>query len=527
MKEAQDTYNLCSEPWLPCLDQEGRQVHLGLVDALVRAHELRGLADPSPLVTAALTRMLLAIVHRSIEGPATIAAWLELVKQGRLPADRVRRYLESVRSRFDLFDPDRPFAQVRGLAVEPADACTLLTPRSNWGGGTGLFHHRPPAGAEPLAPDLAARWLVARQAFDVSGTVSGGTVSSKPKTASAGPLTATAVVLVRGASLFETLVSNLLVYSPERSQPIPALSTDRPHWEQDPQSAISVVDSVPRRMPTGWLDLLTWLSRRIELVVESGRVVGWKRAVWQGVSADAARDPMVAWVIDDKTGARAVRIDTGRAFWRNSHALFEGAASHGKRHRRPATLAQLARSEARKVFPVEQRFHIDVLGMATKKQNQAAIEVERWDRLSTTASLLADPDAADEVRGGIEIAESVHMALRQGLWSFAAGALSPGEREPSKDDVSRLLDSLGYAAEYWSAAESAFSAFLDRLSAGEHCECRKQIREDCARIAVACFERSVRSLGDHARMARAIATATGRFRAKLSSLLSANEEGAS
>ncbi len=518
MQVARQEYDLCTAPWLPCSDLDGKPIQLGLIEALGRAHELRGLADPSPLVTAALTRMLLAIVHRSIDGPKSTAAWVQLVRQGRFPATQVTDYLTRVRDRMNLFDADRPFAQVRGLAADPKGAGTLVTQWSQWGAGTGLFRH-PPSGQDCLGPAQAARWLITRQAFDVGGLVSG-----RPKSASAGPLTATAVVLVTGASLFETLVSNLLVYDPGRGEPIPGTQEDCPHWEQEPQRANFEADSEPRRVPCGWLDALTWLSRRIELVTENGQVVGWKRAAWQGIAPEAARDPMVAWVAKEKTGWRAVRIDSGRSFWRNSHALFEGLERDGEQHRRPAALAQIAKSEARMVFPAERRFTLDVLGIATDK---AAIEMERWDRIVSSAALLADPDAADEVRGGIEVAEKVEQALRQGLWTFAHHALAPGSREPDKKDVQGLLDGLAVTQEYWNACESAFSRFLERLSAGEHEAGRKELQGQVREIAESTFNRAVRALGEHGRMTRAVALASSRFRTRVASLLAVKEGAAS
>lgn len=519
MKATVEEFCLCTAPWLPCSTMDGRSVQLGLADALVRAHELRGLADPSPLVAAALTRMLLAIVHRSIDGPKSIAEWLELVRQGRLPEAKVTDYLDRVRSRLNLFDPQRPFAQVRGLDVEPADAATLMTPRSNWGGGTSLFAHRHQDRTSSMAPDVAARWLVARQSFDVGGLVSG-----KPKSASAAPLTATAVVLVRGGSLFETLVGNLLVYSPERSAPIPGTSADCPHWEQDPPPAKFESDSEPKRVPRGWLDSLTWLSRRIELVVEAGRVVGWKRAAWQGVASEAAPDPMVAWVSNEKTGRRAVRIDSSRSFWRNSHALFEGLEVAGESRQRPAALAQIARREARAAFPADRRFTLDVLGIATDK---AVIEMERWDRLEASAALLADPDAADAVRGGIDVAESVYDALRKGLWAFARHAVAPGDRDPDAEDLRRLIEGLAIAPEYWNACESAFSHFLALLSSGGRDAALADLRGRVRGIAEAAFERGVRALGESARSIRAIALASSRFRASLAALQPTQEGAAS
>ncbi|MBL8754831.1 MAG: type I-E CRISPR-associated protein Cse1/CasA [Planctomycetes bacterium] len=519
MKAPAEEFHLCSEPWLPCTDRAGNVVHLGLVEALTRAHELKGLSEPSPLVTAALTRFLLAIIHRSIDGPKTMAAWVDLAKQGRFPEAKVRDYLHRVRDRLDLFDPVRPFAQVRGLDVEAADPSTLLTPRSNWGAGTGLFNHRPTGKGAPLEPAVAARWLIARQSFDVGGLVSG-----RPKSATAGPLTATAVILVRGETLFESLACNLLVYDPSRDVPIPGGREDLPHWEQAPQLADMRCSDEPKRVPLGWLDALTWLSRRIELVVDSGMVVGWKRAAWQGQAAEAARDPMVAWTADPKNGWRAARIDSGRAFWRSSHALFQSVEQGEALHQRPRALAQLASREARAVVPANRRFTITALGIATDK---ASVELERSDEVHAAASLLGDADAAAEVRRATTTLDSVFRVLRDGLRYFAKLALAPGGRDPDAEDVSRLVTSLGVEPAYWASCEAVFSSFLDRLSAQQAEVAHKELLGAAIEIARAGYSRAIASLGEQARMRRAAAIAAAKFRRQLGAVSSPREVASS
>ena len=111
-------FDLSTEPWIPCEDLDGRRLELGLHDAIVRAHELRGLSDPSPLVLAALYRTMLAVIHRAVDGPRNMKAWVALMKAGRFPDSSVADYLARVRDRLDLFHATHPFAQTRGLPFE-------------------------------------------------------------------------------------------------------------------------------------------------------------------------------------------------------------------------------------------------------------------------------------------------------------------------------------------------------------------------------------------------------------------------
>ena len=58
------SFDLIHERWIPCITPGGQTEELGLQDVLVNAHRLQEVYDESPLVTAALYRLLLTILHR-------------------------------------------------------------------------------------------------------------------------------------------------------------------------------------------------------------------------------------------------------------------------------------------------------------------------------------------------------------------------------------------------------------------------------------------------------------------------------
>jgi len=62
------------KPWIPCVSKDGSIVELSLYDTLANAHNIQEITDESPLVTAALHRVLLAIMHRVL-GPKNEAEW--------------------------------------------------------------------------------------------------------------------------------------------------------------------------------------------------------------------------------------------------------------------------------------------------------------------------------------------------------------------------------------------------------------------------------------------------------------------
>ena len=67
-------FNLIDEPWIPCLrDANTPPTLLTLREVFAQAPRLWQIADPSPIVTISLHRLLLAILHRSLHGPRNAA----------------------------------------------------------------------------------------------------------------------------------------------------------------------------------------------------------------------------------------------------------------------------------------------------------------------------------------------------------------------------------------------------------------------------------------------------------------------
>ena len=263
------TFDLRDAPWLPVVWADGREEELGLRDALLHAHELRELRDASPLVTAAAHRLLIAVVHRAyatggrVAAPANKEEWGVMWTRGAFDAAPLVAYLDGdrCRDRFDLFHPTRPFYQSATL-VDP----DLEKPASNLvleltTAGPTLFDHTTDETTVQFTPAQAARALIARQAFAVGGRITFEKGQSEHGSADAAPLFKGAVLLVRGNALFETLMLNLHQYSRDSGVPFAGMKPDDcPAWERD--DATKTGD----RQIAGYLDLLTWQSRRIRLI---------------------------------------------------------------------------------------------------------------------------------------------------------------------------------------------------------------------------------------------------------------------
>ncbi len=244
-------FNLIDEPWLPCTRLDGSRVELGLYDTLAQAHRLHALHGETPLETAASYRLLLAVLHRVVDGPRSVKEWSKLWEAGRWDETALHAYLDRWRDRFDLFDDTHPFYQASDKRVK-AKSLNSLAHQVSSGNNPTLFDHHTDEEGIALTPAQASRMLVTAQAFGLAG-LSGLTQKFTDGTCASG-----IVFLIQGQSLFETLALNLVRYT-DRS-PIVREPEDAPVWEMDDPF-------VPdRAVPLGYLDYLTWQNRRILLV---------------------------------------------------------------------------------------------------------------------------------------------------------------------------------------------------------------------------------------------------------------------
>jgi CRISPR system Cascade subunit CasA len=459
------SFDLRERPWIPVETLVGERRELSTREALREAHALRAISDESPLVVGALTRHLLAILHRAYDGPKSMREWSAIANAGRFDGARIDAYLDSdlARDRMDLFHPTRPFAQTRGLRArfedfaQPADELELA--RSSWGGGRELFRHRPDAPQVTLSPARATRALLAHQAF-----VTGGLIRkpNEPTAATAAPLVRAGLVVLRGRSLFETLLANLLVYAPGDARPI-AMGAERDvcAWEQAPPPEALPLAKEPKERPTGYLGLLTWLSRRVELLAnEDGQITGFINAVYKGLDEDSPRDPMVTWRRDDERGLVPIGIDTERSFWRSSAALFEATRDESSRFLRPMTLDLVATPEALSVLPAEMMYSVEVVGISAEKSRVDAVRAERVHVLAKT---LDDPDARTAIDESLSCAETSVRSLLFALRLYARIALSPGTRDPDPKDVDGFVRATGAKGAAWSALGVEFEQLLREL----------------------------------------------------------------
>ncbi len=457
------SFNLVEKPWIPCIPLDGTRRLYSLRETLCDAAILREIADDSPLVNVALTRFLLAILHRCF-GPPSFDGWCALWMKREWDRAVLDAYLDKHTARFDLFDVQRPFYQSPRMDdVKEYHPITRLQFERTSGNNPVLFDHSTNANAPAVPPDVAARHLIAYHAFAVAGGV------SQPFNLSDGLMTKGYTVLAIGENLFETLCLNLLPLT--LNTPIVGTKADRPAWEQDePETPEKEGND-----PLGYTDYLTWQSRRIYLEPEGEPPMVRQCQVQQNfkmrydLATGNPLDPFKSYR-KNKDGRFVVRhLEPDRSVWRDSDVLFQPHVA-GSEYRPPLVFNHLARvkGEAERIG-ARRIYKFDVYGAALTGGREPIV-FWRQERLPLPLAYLEDDDLYAVLNRALHLAENVGRTLQAAGRRFAELVYVPDavyeakKTDPritgKKKDISNLLESLAFGQRYWSELETPFGQFM-------------------------------------------------------------------
>lgn len=513
-------FNLVDQPWIPCLLRDGgKPQELSLWDTLTGAHEIRELFDNSPLVTVSLHRLLLAILHRNF-GPASFREWQELWQHGRWDSDKLSRYFDTWKHRFNLFDKERPFYQVlrmqnaKGKDVE-LHPIALLAHEAAAGNNATLFDHSFRDAPKAYSAAATTRYLIAHQAFSLGGGI------SHPFNLYHAPLARGFTVLALGNNLFETLALNLLIYDKER--PMPHLGKDLPAWEQDSTRQ-------PDKNGThaqGYLDYLTWQSRRLHLIEpeEEASSVLWCKRLQNLRLADEqlSRDPFKCYREDKEKGLIPLPVDPEKALWRDSHTLFQQTDRSKRRPEVFNFLATVERARRRGEINAQAAYAFAIYGFATEPPPKSA-SVKMWarERLPLPLSYLIEPQLVEDLRFALGLADDVSSALHAGIRALAKLLAAPlsddrNARQPDPKDVRNIADSFSADEFYWARLDQPSKKLLTDLpkdfqpKSGDTAQPGDEAMTEWAgtlqRTARAALDNAVNSLSGSARDLKAAAQA--------------------
>lgn len=499
------TFDLITEPWIPCVMLDGQTTEFGLRETLARAPCIREVTDASPLVTVSLHRLLLAVLHRNF-GPRNSRAWRDLWEAGSWDMATLDAYFGTWRSRFDLFDEHRPFYQTPIQSDRMWGTVAKLAHERGAGNNAALFDHSLDGAPLGVAPAEGARLIVAQQNLALGGLIG---MENGKASATHAPLVGSAVALVNGASLFETLMLNLIPYSPTDNRPsIGSQEDDAPAWEQEAPPRPGEV-----RRPRGYLDYLTWQSRRLFLRPPDGDANCTTLCiVSRGAEFPpdlAARDPFVMYKRREKAKPgenpwAAVRFREDRALWRDSHALLRSVTEQTAR---PLVVDELSRLVLSGAVSSSARLDVALLGMATDK---AKVFLWRHERMPLPLRYLKVDALVDVLRQCLDLTEHAQSALRWAAEQLARYIVSAGSpKTVRREAIAPLVESFPASRLYWAALEVPFTHLLTALAdAPDQADTlREQWAETVRREARSALNATTGGLKPDARNLRAITAA--------------------
>ena len=506
------TFNLIDQPWIPCIAGDGRVVELGLKDTLLQAHELQGLGGETPLVTAALYRLLLAVLYRAMAPPEDDEDWEALWRARRWDADRITDYLERWRDRFDLFHPEHPFYQWQEGKTYQKEANELIFHFASKNNAT-LFDHHVDETITILTPAEAIRTLPVLQAFRPAG---GGGV--KTTVSSSAPWSGGSVIFFgEGNTLFETLALNFIPL--DWLDGLSMSDQDRPIWEANNPLAPA------RKIPLGITDYLTWLNLSLRFVpeVEDNRVIVRHAVISSGLKLSKdLLDPFKHYFRIQNKGLVPLKFGEYRALWRDSASLLSFNQADADVHA-PRFLEWISSLLRYRIIDSSYSYRVMAIGAvsgsvdAEPRASAAKFHFYREEHLPVPTQYLQDKELVERLGKALQLAENVRETLMTSVYHLAWKYIAPKADKLNKsqrNDVKNLMAHWAAERFYWAELEPAFFHLLEILPQHPN-DALDQWTETLLDTAERAFARTEAALPDNARGLRAAVRARGKLRGSL------------
>lgn len=507
-------FNLIEEPWMPCLMPDGTIREFNLLDTLIKAHEIKEITDDSPLVVVSLHRLLLAILHRNF-GPKNFEEWKNLWREGSWDKAKLRSYFESdnCKNRFNLFDEERPFYQypkVEKAGGKEADIMPIeiLMQEKSAGNNATLFDHSFEENPQPYPATTAAKYLIARQMFSI------GFGKSHPFYFSDSTLIRGFTFLAFGNNLFETLALNLIVYDgknkPMPSQDDDGVSIDKPFWERE-HLAEATEKEATGTLLLGYLDYLTWQSRRIKLFPEKDFQNVKFCQIQQNfkLSAENIFDPFKTYKSKDNEGWKPKVLIPDKSLWRDSHTILKKTDNSTKQAELFKLLANVWKSVSDGEINGQKSYSLSVFGLATEVGKAANVLMWAHERLPLPLIYLDDNNLVSLLETAIKFAEEISFVL--------------------KSSIKKLGDLLETDAAnfqampiYWSTLELDFQHLLSNLPTEKEAAMREWFAF-VLKTANDAFRQTADSLSGSAKEQKAIVEAESKYYRERSKTVNSSE----
>ncbi len=491
------SFNLIEKKWLPCVMLDNSLKDLSLKDVMTESTNIRELVGDSPPVTIALHRLLLAILHRALNAPQNYEDWNNFWQAKSWDNAKLEKYFADWKHRFDLFDETRPFYQVSTVKDSVQNGAIIQLYFQGKNNAT-LFEHSTTGEPKAVSPAEAARLLIAFQGFDVGGIKADGSGQTSP-------LLNSAIGLVRGENLFETLMLNWHSYNENDDEPFPfSVKNDLPAWEREAET------EVIERKANGYIDLLTWQSRRILLQPErtaDDKIVVKNIVIMRGFQFPKGyenynKETMMAFRKSKTEGFYSVGFNENKALWRDCLSLFQTIDGEQYRPKMLDWLNELVGEgflERSNVFPIE------FYGLSSDK---AKLLFWQQDRFNLPLIYLNDNELLNKLKTAISFAEEISYVLKGTLKNLA-------------DSLETNAANFSAISIYWGSLEIEFKKLMLELPE-KQTDAMREWFSFVDKTAKDSFNQTSKTLSGSAAELKAVVNAQGLFNGLRGKLLKTN-----
>ncbi len=427
------SFNLTEQTWIPVVSKDFQLKEVSLIELFETWSAYKEIRGDNPPTTLAIYRLLLAILHRAYDGPRNEEHWEEIDQDN---GEKAIVYLQNHADCFDLLDPKRPFMQ--DITLTQDAAAEIYQAHVLHGNNTStVFCHEHQWSGASLSMAEAARLVLRLHWFDVGGRKTGTSVS-----AGVIPTMDAANVLVRGKTLKETLMLNLMQYSPKQEIPSVVKGEDLPSWEREPMTATE-------RIPNGYIDYLTFQWRRVRLFCEDNRAVnvafhGGDRIPKGG---DASQWECGVAYNKSKKGLFTVRLNLSRSLWRDSAAFLQ-SSDEGKRPRILEWVAELQGEDL-----ADKRLNLQVIGLSVDNAKPLGWSSEEFSAPMIYLKQKKLWEALDTAIKAANNYQNVFRSFKGSPYAVLAEVLKYG-------DAGKLAKTLDGESRYWATLDRAFPELL-------------------------------------------------------------------
>lgn len=472
------SFNVLTEPWLPALSPEGDPAELGILQCLERAHELKEINHPAPIVEFGMYRLLTAFILDALSSfgkrPEHSLDVRLMLDEGQFNMEMIKEYAELCGDVFDIYHPERPFLQTK-MGTEPLKHLAALFPMIPSGTNVSHWHHMHEEEFWASSAE-AARLLTTIAPF-----MTAGGAGLSPSINGAPPLYA----LPSGASLFETILLNII---PRQTQ---ETGGGKIAWRDSRLPG-------EERSASTLAEALTWRPRQIQLIPETscdGQVLVKKMKFKRGDKAVMEwRDPNAAYRYEENK-VTPLRMRENRPVWRDAGPLallnkdLQGSGDQKVAFRRPDVVEQ-----AFAVGDKNKKLQIQIYGMRTDMK----MKIFEWTKTSMfiPSSLGASAKLGYITQNELNKADRAAYALRSSIKN-----LYPRGAEGNKNALNSLIDRSERG--FWNRLEPNFYELVGIISSlppdaeddGERIDSSAAgWRQALKRIALGQFEAAARDM---------------------------------